>query len=85
MSTYRDTSGNGLVGVAVFVRGETARVWVAQLAASACTPRVKMALCQDGNRVRLSAGYLLDLHLAESDDKFWLGLVRAAVLVLWHT
>ena len=57
---------------------------MAKLAASSRTPRVEMTLRQNGDRVRLSARDLFDLHLAESDDELGLRLVRAAVLILWH-
>jgi len=43
-----------------------------------------MALGKDGDRVRFTTGDFLDLHLAQSDNKLRLGLVRAAVFVLGH-
>ena len=82
--TYRDTSGDGLVWVAVFIGGEATGVRVAQLATGACSPRVQVTLTEDGHRVRLATGHLFYFHLPQGDDELGVGLVRAPVLVLWH-
>jgi len=81
----RNTSWYRLIGVAILISWEAARVRVAKLPACASSPRVEMTLGKDSHSVCFAARNFFDLHLAEGNNQLRLGLIRAAVFVLRHT